>query len=63
LLIQTRGFSFALDHRDLLEMATAGTQAFVLMLQMLRISYLLYALGGRPLGATLKRISLRRAKV
>jgi hypothetical protein len=45
LLIQARGFSLALDGGDLLGMMVSVAQAFILMLQMLGISYLLYALG------------------
>jgi hypothetical protein len=49
LLIQARGFSYALDAWDLLGMAASGAQVLILMLQMLGISYLLYALGRRLL--------------
>ena len=45
LLIQARGFSYALNTGDLTGMALSGVQAFVIMLQMLGIFYLLYALG------------------
>jgi putative peptide zinc metalloprotease protein len=55
LLLQARGFSYALDEGDLFGMAASGTQAFILMLQTLGILYLLYALGGRLLGGILRR--------
>jgi len=45
LLIQARGFSFALDSGDLLGMAASGAQASILMLQVLGTSYLLYSVG------------------
>ncbi len=50
LLIQVRGFYYALDSRQLLGMALSSVQAFILMLQMLGISYLLCTLGHRLLG-------------
>ncbi len=45
LLIQARGFSYALNSGDLSGMVLSGVQAFVIMLQMLGIFYLLYSLG------------------
>lgn len=45
LLIQARGFSYALNSGDLLGMVLSGAQAFVVMLQMLGIFCLLYVLG------------------
>jgi len=45
LLIQARGFSVALSIGDLSGMAVSSAQAFVIMLQMLGIFYLLYAPG------------------
>ncbi len=53
----------ALKSNDLLGMMASITQAFILMLQMLGISYMLYALGRRLLGAILKRGALRHGDV
>jgi putative peptide zinc metalloprotease protein len=54
LLILAREFSLALDGGDLVGMALSALQAFILGLQVLGISYLLYALG-RMLVTTLWR--------
>lgn len=54
LLIQAKGFSYALDGGDLLGMTMSGAQAFILMLQVLGISYLLYA-SGRILVTALRK--------
>ena len=62
LLIQARGFSYALDARDLLGMAASGAQVLILMLQMLGISYLLYALGRRLLKMIPRRRGVKLTK-
>ncbi len=45
LLLLARGFSLALKSEDLTGMTVSAAQAFILALQFLGISYLLYALG------------------
>ena len=52
-------FSLALDGRNLVGMATAGLQAFILFLQMLGIVYLLYTLGRTITLLVLRRIRRR----
>ncbi len=56
LLILVREFSLALGGRDLVDMALSALQAFILALQMLGISYLLYALGRMLVTAIWKRL-------
>jgi putative peptide zinc metalloprotease protein len=56
LLLQARGFSLALESRDVLGMVTSATQAFILALQILGISYLLYTLGRMLAAALWKRV-------
>lgn len=62
LLIQVRGFSFAMEDGDLLGMVTSAVQAFILGLQMLGIGYLLYGLGRMVTGALWRwtRLTLTR---
>lgn len=62
LLLQAREFSLALGSWDLLGMAASAAQAFILALQALGISYLLYALGRMLLVALWKRIGLARRR-
>jgi putative peptide zinc metalloprotease protein len=62
LLIQARGFSYALDAGDLLGMAASGAQVLILMLQMLGISYLLYALGRWLLKMIPRRRGVKRTR-
>ena len=64
LLVQARVFFYALDDGDPLGMVRAGAQALILMLQTLGVSYLLYALARRLLGAILRRgVKLYRGAV
>lgn len=56
LLILAREFSLALDGGDLVGMALSALQAFILALQILGISYLLYALGRMLVAALWKRL-------
>ena len=56
LLVQVRELSFAMEAGDLLGAASSAAQAFILGLQMLGISYLLYALGRRLLGMLARRV-------
>ena len=56
LLILVREFSLALDGGDFVGMTLSALQAFILALQMLGVSYLLYALGRMLAVALWKRI-------
>lgn len=56
LLILAREFSLALDGGDLVGMALSALQVFILALQILGISYLLYVLGRMLVTALWKRI-------
>lgn len=57
LLILAKEFSLALDGGDLVGMALSAIQVFILALQMLGSSYLLYALGRMLVMALWKRLS------
>ena len=60
LFLLARAFSLALDGGDLVGMTLTAIQAFILGLQMLGVSYLLYATGRMVVLALWKRIGLER---
>lgn len=62
LLILAREFSLVLDGGDLVGMALSALQAFILALQILGISYLLYALGRMLVAAFWKQVGRARCK-
>jgi putative peptide zinc metalloprotease protein len=62
LLLLAREFSLALDEGNLVGMALLAVQLFILGIQVLGISYLLYALGRMLLVALWRRIGLARRR-